>query len=269
MRLSALFIALALTLFAPLPAAIDLGIDRFFVEGHHKRLEDKRVGLISNQTGRDKRLVPTIECLLSGGVKVVALFSPEHGWGGNGYAFEKIEDGELKKLPIYSLHGKTRRPTEEMLRNIDYLIYDIQDIGVRSYTYATTLFYVMEEAARRAIPVIVLDRPNPLGGKMVDGGMVEQKWRSFISYLNIPYCHGMTIGELATFFNKEYKVGCPLTVVQMKGWKRQMTFKQTGLQWVPSSPHIPEADTPFFYASTGILGELDVVNIGVGYHPSL
>lgn len=249
----------------PLFGSIDLGIDTFFKEGYDKKYHEKRIGLISNQTGVDHNLTPTIQVLKKKGMKVVALFSPEHGWSGSGYAFEKIEDGKVENLPVYSLHGKTRRPTDEMLRGIDCLIYDIQDIGVRSYTYATTLFYVMEEAAKRKIPVLVLDRPNPINGLIVDGGMLEEKWRSFIGYVNVPYCHGMTIGELAKFFNEEYHIGCSLEVIPMKGWKRTMTFKETGLTWIPTSPHIPEADTPLFYASTGILGELNMVNIGVGY----
>ena len=249
----------------PLFGTVDLGVDTFFKEGHDKKVREKRIGLVSNHTGVDRNLTPTIQVLKQKGMKVVALFSPEHGWSGSGYAFEKIEDGKVKELPVYSLHGKTRRPTPEMLKGIDVLIYDIQDIGVRSYTYATTLFYVMEEAAKQKIPVIVFDRPNPINGMIVDGGMLEDKWRSFIGYVNIPYCHGMTIGELAQFFNEEYHIGAALQVIPMKGWKRTMSFKETGLTWIPSSPHIPEPDTPLFYASTGILGELNMVNIGVGY----
>jgi len=152
-----------------------------------------------------------------------------------------------------------------MLKNVDVIVYDIQDIGIRSYTYATTLFYVMEEAAKYHIPVIVFDRPNPMGGLMVDGPMLDTKWRSFIGYINVPYCHGMTIGELALFFNQEYKIHCNLEVIPMKGWTREMTFGDTGLAWTPTSPQVPEADTPFFQAATGILGELSIVNIGIGY----
>jgi uncharacterized protein YbbC (DUF1343 family) len=152
-----------------------------------------------------------------------------------------------------------------MLKGIDVIIFDIQDIGSRSYTYISTLFYVMEEAAKKKIPVIVTDRPNPLGGKMVDGLLLDPKWRSFVGYINVPYCHGMTIGELALFFNQEYQVNCSLTVIPMKGWKRSMTFSDTGLHWIPTSPHIPEPDTPFFYPTTGILSELQFVNTGIGY----
>ena len=246
-------------------ATIDLGVDTFFREGYDRAYRNKKIGLISNQTGVNKHLTPTLQVLRERGMQVVALFSPEHGWCGNGYAAEKVDHGTLDKIPVYSLHGTTRRPTDAMLQGIELLIYDIQDIGSRSYTYATTLFYSLEEAAKRHIPVLVFDRPNPINGERVDGGMLEEKWRSFIGYINVPYCHGMTIGELATFFNEEYKVGCEVRVIPMKGWKRSMTFKDTGLTWIPTSPHVPEADTPFFYASTGILGELNLVNIGIGY----
>ena len=256
-----LFFFLQVALFG----AIDLGVDTFFREGHDRGYQNKKIGLISNQTGVDKNLIPTLNRLRARGLEVAALFSPEHGWHGSGYAFEKIDHALLDKIPMYSLHGTTRRLNDKMCEGIDLFIYDIQDIGSRSYTYSTTLFYVIEEAAKRKIPVVIFDRPNPINGEMVDGGLLEEKWRSFIGYVNVPYCHGMTIGELATFFNEEYQIGCELRVIPMRGWSRSMTFKDTGLVWVPTSPHVPEADTPFFYASTGILGELDLVNIGIGY----
>ena len=247
---------------------VDLGIDVFISEGHLEKLKGKNIGLITNQTGVNKKLIPTADLLIQEAKEytIVALFSPEHGFSGSFYANEKVEDGLTNhRIPLHSLFGQTRRPTDEMLKGIDVLIYDIQDIGVRSYTFATTLFYVMEEAVKRKIEVIVLDRPNPLNGLTIDGGMLEDKWRSFIGYINVPYCHGMTIGELAQFFNEEYDIGCSLKVIPMRGWKRSMSFKETGLTWIPTSPHIPEEDSPLFYASTGILGELDLVNIGVGY----
>lgn len=247
---------------------VDPGVDVFFHEGHAKKLKGKRVGLVTNHTGVSSSLKPTYELFLENqeGFRLVALFAPEHGFRGEVYADEVCHDiPSFKGVPVYSLYGKTRRPTAEMLKNIDVLVYDMQDIGSRSYTYATTLFYVMEEAAKYKIPVIVLDRPNPLGGKIVDGPMLQDKWRSFLGYLNIPYCHGMTIGELALFFNAEYKVGCSLTVVPMKGWKREMDFKDTELPWIPTSPYIPDADSPIYYATTGIIGSLSVVSIGIGY----
>ena len=265
MRFTRLFLFLCFHLFCLELYSLDLGVDVFVQSSELSLLHKKRVGLISNHTGVNKQLVPTLEVLQKKGVHVAALFCPEHGWSGSGYAFEKIGDSVVGNIKLYSLHGSTRRPTKEMLNEVDLIIYDIQDIGVRSYTYATTLFYVMEEAAKHQIPVIVFDRPNPINGLIIDGGMLDNAWRSFIGYLNVPYCHGMTIGELALFFNEEYQVGCKLKVIPMKGWKRKMSFKDTGLSWIPTSPHIPEADSPLFYASTGIIGELDLVNIGVGY----
>ena len=158
-------------------AAVELGVDVFFKEGHEAQLLGKRVGLITNHTGVDRELCSTVQRFMAheGAYKVVALFAPEHGMQGLAYAWESVEDAKTAQgLPIFSLHGKTRRPTEEMLKGIDVLIYDIQDIGVRAYTYATTLFYVMEEAAKRKISVIVLDRPNPISGVLVDGPMLSE-----------------------------------------------------------------------------------------------
>lgn len=244
---------------------VRVGIDRLFEEQYAHLIKNKRVGLITNHTGVDSHLCSNIK-ILRHKAKLVALFCPEHGLDGAGRADEKIEHGKDRNgIHIYSLHGETRRPTPEMLKDIDVLIYDIQEIGCRSYTYISTLFYAMEEAAKKGIPVVVLDRPNPMGGIVVDGPMLQEKWRSFMGYINIPYCHGMTVAELARYFNTEYKIGCKLHVVPMEGWKRKMTYKETGLAWIPTSPYIPESDTPFFYASTGILGALGVVNIGIGY----
>lgn len=247
-------------------AKVQLGVDLFFQEGAVNQLRGKRVGLITNHTGMNKDLISTIELFKQHAkeYELVALFAPEHGLHGAIAAAEDIKDSKSHGLTVYSLHGATRRPTDQMLANIDVLVYDIQDIGCRSYTYATTLYYAMEEAARKKIPVIVFDRPNPINGLIVDGPMLADKWRSFIGYINVPYCHGMTIGELACFFNGEYGIGCDLTVICMKGWKRSMSFKDTGIAWIPTSPFIPEAETPLFYASTGILGELNFVNIGGG-----
>ncbi len=263
MRRLFLFYLLPYLLFAE---TIELGIDRFFKEGYTKEIEGKRIGLITNQTGVDTNLKSTVKIFLEAtNCHVTALFAPEHGIDGKIYAGIEVKNTLQKEIPIFSLHGKTRRPTPQMLKTVDALVFDIQDIGIRPYTYATTLFYIMEEAAKNSIPVYVLDRPNPMGGLMVDGPMLEEKFRSFIGYINIPYCHGMTIGELALFFNAEYKVHCKLTVVAMKGWKREMTFQETHLAWIPTSPNIPEHDTPYFCATTGLLGELDLVNIGIGY----
>lgn len=257
-----------LCLFSSLQAKVEVGIDRLFNEEYRPLLKGKKVGLITNQTGINSTFKSTIQLFKERhrDFTLVALFSPEHGLNGASYAAENVADTrDADGMIVYSLHGKTRRPTEKMLKGIDVLVYDIQEIGCRSYTYASTLFYAMEEAAKHKITVIVLDRPNPINGVIVDGPMMKEQWRSFLGYINIPYCHGMTIGELAHFFNEEYNVKCKLHVIPMSGWKREMSFKETGLPWIPPSPYIPEPDTPLFNASTGILGDLAVVNIGIGY----
>jgi len=247
---------------------VEVGVDRFFTEGYAELLSGKRVGILTNPSGVTATLQLTLELFFEKerGFQITAIFAPEHGLDGKSYAGESIENRFYKeRIPIYSLHGKTRRPTKEMLQKVDVIVFDVQDIGVRSYTFASTLFYLMEEAAQANVSIIVLDRPNPLGGLLIDGPMLEEKFRSFIGYIDVPYCHGMTIGELARYFNAEYKINCTLEVVPMRGWKREMCFANTGLIWIPTSPQMPEATSPFFCATTGLLGELDLVNIGIGY----
>ncbi len=245
------------------------GIEVLMTPEYQHLIKNKRVGLITNQTGITGRLQSNIDWIRSQreplNVHLTALFAPEHGINGSSHAAESIIDAKNEDIPVYSLHGKSKRPSKDMLKNIDVLIFDIQDIGSRSYTYGTTLYYVMEEAAKQSIPVIVADRPNPINGLVVDGPMLEPKWRSFLGYINVPYVHGMTFGELARYFNEEYEVGCRLTVVPMKGWKRNMTFADTDLPWIPTSPNIPEATTAYHYPMTGILGELNLVSIGIGH----
>lgn len=249
-----------------LSASVNLGVDVFFQEKRYEAWKGKKVGLITNHTGVDSSMTSTLNLFLHAkGIELTAIFSPEHGLFGQYYAADSVDHHKLKHLPVYSLHGETRRPKPDMLKGLDIVIYDIQDTGVRAYTYPTTLFYMMEAAAKAGIEVVVLDRPNPINGVIVDGLMLEEKWRSFIGYINVPYCHGMTIGELATFFNTEYKVGCKLSVVPMKGWKRTMSYKDTGLQWIPPSPNVPEPDTPMYCPATGLLGELQICNIGIGF----
>ncbi len=250
--------------FAVVCGEVKLGLEVFFEEKLQEELKGKKVGLITNHTGVDRQMRSGVNLFRETG-QLAALFSPEHGLKGQHYAWESVSHDLEGKIPVYSLHGETRRAKPEMLKGLDVLVYDIQCTGVRAYTYPTTLFYMMEEAARAGIEVIVLDRPNPINGLIVDGPMLEDKWRSFIGYINVPYCHGMTIGELARFFNEEYKVGCKLKVVQMKGWDRSMSYRDTGLVWIPPSPNIPEPDTPLFCPATGILGELQLLNIGVGF----
>ncbi|MBP5317872.1 MAG: DUF1343 domain-containing protein [Paludibacteraceae bacterium] len=229
-------------------------------------LQGKRVGLVTNATGVDSHLQSTVDILYQAeNVDLIALFAPEHGVRGDVAAGDKVAHARDAKtrLPIYSLYGKTRKPTPEMLRGIEVLVYDIQDIGCRSYTFISTLGKVMEAACEADLTVVVLDRPNPLGGNKIEGGGVDSGCRSFVSQFDIPYVYGMTVGELALYLNDE--IGCDLQVVPMEGWKRSMRFADTGLPWVPTSPHIPHAETALYYPATGILGELGVLSIGVGY----
>ncbi len=235
-------------------------------------LKGKRIGLITNPTGVDSKLQSTVDILYHAkNVKLAALFGPEHGVRGDYSAGAYVESYTDKEtgLPVHSLYGKTSKPTSEMLKNIDMLVYDIQDIGCRSYTYISTMGKAMEAAAENKIPIVILDRPNPLGGNIVEGNLVEDGFQSFVSQFKIPYVYGLTCGELAKLLNDEgmLKNGekCELTVVSMKGWKRKMSFKDTGLPWVMTSPHIPHFDTPEYYVASGMMGELGTLSEGVGY----
>lgn len=238
-------------------------------ETNFKALQGKRVGLITNPTGVDNNLKSTIDILHdTPNVQLVALYGPEHGVRGDVHAGDKIEDFNDPNtgVPVFSLYGATRKPTKEMLSNVDVLVYDIQDIGCRSYTYISTMYLAMQAAAENNIQFVVLDRPNPLGGEKVEGNLVEEGFFSFVSQLKIPYVYGLTCGELAHMINAEMmEKPCELTVVKMKKWRRKMNFKDTGLPWVPTSPHIPFAHSAYFYPVSGILGELGYMSIGVGY----
>lgn len=250
---------------------VTVGADTLFEnQDYAQLLKGKRIGLLTNHTAINQDRLTTYDLMKKNAskyqYKITALFSPEHGFYGLATAEESVDHSKNSDgIPIFSLHGETKRPTKAMLSQIDVLVYDIQDIGARSYTYVTTLLYAMEEVTKQQIPILVLDRPNPINGVMIDGPCLEKKWRSFVGYINVPYCHGMTVGELALFFKGENLPACDLTVIPMKNWKRTMTFQETGLSWVPTSPHIPEASTVFYYPLTGQLGELQLINIGVGY----
>ena len=235
-------------------------------------LKGKRVGLITNPTGVNSQLQSTIDILHEAKeVQLVALYGPEHGVRGNFSAGDEIEGSVDSKtqIPVFSLYGKTRKASPEMLKGIDVLVYDIQDIGARSYTYISTMGLSMETAAENNIEFVVLDRPNPLGGNRVEGSLVENGFFSFVSQYPIPYLYGFTPGELATFLNEEglleNGVKCKLQVVKMKNWRRDMSFQETGLPWVPASPHIPRSNSAFFCSATGIVGELDANSVGIGY----
>jgi uncharacterized protein YbbC (DUF1343 family) len=239
-------------------------------ETHFDVLKGKRIGLITNPTGVDNQLKSTIDILHEApSVQLVALYGPEHGVRGDVYAGDKVDTfvDSNTGLPVYSLYGKTRKPTKEMIANIDALVYDIQDIGTRSYTYISTMYLAMQAAAENGIEFIVLDRPNPLTGTKVEGCLTEDNFISFVSQLKIPYIYGLTCGELAKLINGEFmhENPCKLTVVKMKKWKRKMSFDDTGLPWVPASPHIPFAHSANYYPVSGILGELGYMSIGVGY----
>ena len=235
-------------------------------------LKGKRVGLVTNPTGIDASLKSNIDIMfLSENVNLVGLFGPEHGVRGNFSAGDHITDQKDPKtgIQVHSLYGSNRKPSKEMLKDIDVMIYDIQDIGVRSYTYISTLGLVMEACAENNIELIVLDRPNPIGGNKVEGALVEDKYISFVSQYPIPYVYGLTPGEFANYINNEgllkNHAKCNLTVVKMEGWKRDMLFKDTGLYWVPTSPHIPRWNSSFYYAMTGIFGEINPSMVGIGY----
>lgn len=235
-------------------------------------LQGKRVGLVTNPSGVDRNLVSTVDILHNApGVELVALYGPEHGVRGDIHAGDKVEGNVDPKtgIIVHSLYGKTQKPTMEMLEGLDAIIYDIQDIGCRSFTFISTMGKVMEAAAEKGIEVIVLDRPNPLGGEKVEGPLVEEGFFSFVSQFAIPYVYGLTCGELALMLNQEGLlkdgVQCNLTVVPMEGWERYMIYEDTNLPWVLPSPHIPQPASSFYYPAVGIAGELGAYSIGVGY----
>ena len=232
-------------------------------------LQGKRVGLCTNPTGVDRNLVSTIDILWEAeNVNLVALYGPEHGVRGNIHAGDHVDNEVDPKtgLKMYSLYGKTSKPTQEMMDEIDVMVYDIQDNGCRSYTYISTLGKLMEACIEYNKELVVLDRPNPLGGEKIEGNVVEDGYKSFVSQFRIPYVYGQTPGELALYLNAtDYENKCNLHVVKMKGWKRSMTWDETGLEWIVASPHVPHAEAAVFYSVTGIFGEFGYVNIGVGY----
>lgn len=237
------------------------GIDVLQRDGF-KQLQGLRLGLVTNHTGRDREGKQTIDVLRqAAGVRLVALFSPEHGIRGG--ADENLSDSkdELTGLPIYSLYGETRRPKPAQLKDLDAIVYDIQDVGTRFYTYISTLGYVMEEAARAHLPLFVLDRPNPIGGIEVEGPLADADKLSFTAYHAIPVRHGMTVGELALLYNQERKIGCDLRVIKMEGWQRATWFDATNLIWVNPSPNMRSLTEATLYPGIGLL---ETTNVSVG-----
>ncbi|TFE72927.1 exo-beta-N-acetylmuramidase NamZ family protein [Methylacidiphilum caldifontis] len=245
-----------------------LGID-VLREENFAPLKGKRVGLITNQSGVDSQGRPTRIILQKApGVKLARLFAPEHGIEGKIKAGDDVPSHKdrLTGLKVYSLYGDTKKPTPQMLKDLDCLVFDIQDIGCRSYTFVSTMILAMEACGEAGIPFYVLDRPNPLGGLRVEGPLVHPSWKSFVSFIPVPYVHGMTVGEIAQMANERGFIShpCQLHVIPMKGWARWMTWKDTGLRWIPTSPNIPREDTPLYYVVTGFIGSLAGLELGTG-----
>jgi uncharacterized protein YbbC (DUF1343 family) len=244
-------------------AAVQTGLDALEAE-KFAPLRGKHVGLITNHTGVDSQGHSTVEVLThAAGVQVVALFSPEHGLSGSKDENVASTKDAATGLPVYSLYGEARRPTEEMLAGIDTLVFDIQDAGVRFYTYTATLAYCMEEAAKRKIAFFVLDRPNPLGGEIVEGPVLDADKTSFTAYFALPVRYGLTIGELAQLFNAENKIGCDLHVIAMKNWRRNYFYEDTGLRWIPPSPNLRTLNGSILYPGLEILQNAGV-SVGRG-----
>ena len=244
-------------------ARVQTGLDVLEAE-KFAPLRDKHIGLITNHTGLDALGRSNIDLLAqASGLKLAALFSPEHGLAGRANESVASSKDPTTGLSIYSLYGDTRRPTDEMLEGVDALVFDIQDAGVRFYTYTVTMAYCMEEAAKRKIPFFVLDRPNPLGGEIVEGPMLDPDKTSFVAYLPIPVRYGLSIGELAQFFNAENHIGADLHVIPMRNWHRNYFFESTGIKWVPPSPALRTAKGSILYPGIEIL-QASGVSVGRG-----
>jgi len=252
-----------------LSAEVKLG-NEVLAAGGFKVLRGKRVGLLTNPSGVNHNLESTIDVLRAApDVKLVALFGPEHGIYGDVPAGDKVESriDARTGLPVHSLYGATFKPTPDMLKGLDALVYDLQDTGCRSYTFISTMGVAMEACGEAGVEFIVLDRPNPLGGERVEGPVLEEKFRSLVSRWKVPYVYGLTCGELAQMINGEHWIPrpCKLQVVPMSGWKRHMVWRDTGLPWVPTSPHVPHDESALFQVATGMLGEIGGVSTGIGY----
>jgi uncharacterized protein YbbC (DUF1343 family) len=249
-------------------ARVYSGLELFLAK-HTNLVKGKRVGLLTNPTGVDANLQSTADLLKRNpDVNLVALFAPEHGIRGDHKAGDTVSGSVDAKtgLPVYSLYGRNgHKPSKEALSKIDVLIYDIQDVGSRAYTYIWHLAECMKAAALANKTIIVLDRPDVFGGMVVDGPVTEKKHLSFIGLYPIPRVYGMTVGELARYLNHEEEIGCSLKIVPMLNYRRGTPWKRTGLPWVPTSPHVPTPDAACCFAATGTLGETGVLNIGIGY----
>jgi uncharacterized protein YbbC (DUF1343 family) len=231
---------------------VTLGLENLLTK-YFDRIRGRRVGLVASTSSIDRNLTSSITRLHQHpGVNLVALFGPEHGLRGEAQAGEPVNTytDPSTNLPVYSLYGQTQKPTPEMLREIDTLVFDIQDGGVRFYTYLATLAHVMQAAAENNVLVIVLDRPTPIGGHKVEGPVLDLAYQSFVGPYPIPIRYGMTMGEMARLFNDAFEIGCQLEVIPLSGWKRGMWFDQTGLPFVPSSPNLPTLHSLTLYPGT-------------------
>lgn len=245
------------------PKDVVPGVDVLLSDSVHL-VRGKRIGLVTNHTGIDARGTPSIDRLMeSPDVELVSLFSPEHGIRGDVRGGDVIDSGrdEVTGLPVYSLYGNTRKPTPEMLQGLDVLLFDIQDVGARYYTYISTMALAMEAAGEAGIPFVVLDRPNPIGGVAVQGNVLDPAFSTFVGLYPIPMRHGMTPGELARLFSGEFGVEVELHVVPADGWQRSMDFQDTGLPWVPPSPNMPSLESAYHYPGTCLF---EGTNISVG-----
>jgi uncharacterized protein YbbC (DUF1343 family) len=245
------------------PGRVQVGLDVLEAE-KFAALRGKHIGLMTNHTGLDALGRNTIDQLSKApGVQLVALFSPEHGLAGrNDEKISSTKDAATG-LPIFSLYGETLRPTDEMMKGIDTLVFDVQDAGVRFYTYTSTMGYCMEEAAKRHVAFYVLDRPNPIGGEIIEGPMLDAGKTSFTAYFPLPVRYGLTIGELAQFLNIENQIGCDLHIVTMKNWHRNYFFESTGAKWIPPSPNLRTPKGAVLYPGLEILQNAGV-SVGRG-----
>jgi uncharacterized protein YbbC (DUF1343 family) len=252
----ALFALVAFTQAAS--AQVRPGIE-VFLENPPKEVVGKRVGLITNHSGLDRQGRTTIDLLAaSKDVKLVTLFSPEHGI--RGVAESRVNSGTDEKtgLPIHSLYGETYKPTPQMLEGVEALIYDIKDLGVRQYTYESTMALAMQAAAEKGIPIVVLDRPNPVTGTIIEGNILEEPFKTFVGIYPVLSRHGMTMGELARMYNAEQKIGANLIVVPVQGWKRDMWGDQTGISWINPSPNIRRLEAAIHYPGTVFFEAINV-----------
>lgn len=250
---------------SPPPAHVTLG-DEVFLQTAWRDLHGRCVGVITNQTGVTSGLVNIVDAIRENRkICVRAIYSPEHGLRGDrpAGAFVASYTDSRTGLPVYSLYGKQRRPTAAMLRGVDVLLFDIQDVGARPYTFVSTMAYAMQAAKRYGKAIWILDRPNPIGGTRVEGPVLEPAFRSFIGLYPIAMRHGMTVGELALLFNDAFGIRARLRVIRMRGWSRSMLWPDTGLQWVQTSPNIPEWSTAVVYPCTGLIDSAGL-NGGIG-----